>query len=113
MATVEASGVEGMLGLLRRIEVYDANGDESALKDLYLAIWQSDALVSMRPKRTLTVTPEPGISPSFACGDLITVAANIRDAHSGVARVYSYRAEQGTEGNVSLVSVTTSADQET
>jgi len=107
-----SGGVEGMLGLLRRIEVYDANGDENALRDLYYAIWQSDALIHMRPRRLLTVTPDPGISPSFTPGDIITVGAALRDTISGAQRVYSYRAEQDTEGNVQLVSLTTSADQE-
>ena len=108
-----SSSVEGMLGLLRRIEVYDANGDENALRDLYFRIWQSDALINMRPRRLLSVTPEPGISPGFVCGDLITTAAVLGESHSAVQRVYSYRAEQDTEGNIQLTSVTTSADQET
>lgn len=107
-----SSSVEAMLGLLRRIEIYDANGDENALRDLYFRIWQSDALINMRPRRLLTVTPEPGISPSFTCGDTITGGAALRDTISGAQRVYSYRAEQDVEGNVQLVSVTTSADQE-
>lgn len=108
-----SGGVEGLLGLLRRIEVFDANGDENALRDLYFRIWQSDALVNMRPRRLLSVTPEPGISPAFTCGDLITTAAVLGESFSAVQRVYSYRAEQDTEGNVQLTSVTTSADQET
>jgi hypothetical protein len=107
-----SGSVEGMLGLLRRIEVHDSNGDENALRDLYYAIWQSDALIHMRPRRLLSVTPEPGISPSFTCGDLITVGAALGETHSGVERVYSYRAEEDTEGNVQLTRVTTSGDQE-
>lgn len=108
-----SSGVEGLLGLLRRIEVYDSNGDENALRDLYYAIWQSDALINMRPRRLLSVTPDPGISPAFTCGDLISTAAVLGESHAAVQRVYKYRAEQDTEGNVQLTSVTTSADQET
>lgn len=113
-ATIDglSASVEGMLGLLRRIEIHDSNGDENALRDLYYAIWQSDALVHMRPRRLLNVTPEPGIAPSFVCGDIISVAAQLGEAHSGAGRVYSYRCEQDTEGNVELVRVTTSADQE-
>jgi len=107
-----SGSVEGMLGLLRRIEVYDSHGDENALRDLYYAIWQSDALIHMRPRRLLSVTPEPGISPAFTCGDLITIGAELGETHSGVERVYSYRAEQDTEGNVQLTRVTTSGDQE-
>lgn len=108
-----SASVESLLGLLRRIEVYDSNGDENALRDLYFRIWQSDALVHMRPRRLLNVTPEPGISPAFVCGDLITIGAVLGETHAAVQRVYSYRAEQDTEGNVQLTSVTTSADQET
>lgn len=107
-----SAGVEGMLGLLRRIEIHDANGDENALRDLYYAIWQADALVDMRPRRLLEVTPEPGVLPTFVPGDLITVAAELADSHSAVERVYGYRAEQDLEGNVHLVSVKTSGDQE-
>lgn len=105
-------GVEGLLGLLRRVEIYDANGDEAALRDLYFRIWQSDALVNVRPRRLLEITPEPGISPSFLCGDLITIGAELGESHAGVQRVYSYRAEQDPEGNVQLTQVRTSADQE-
>jgi hypothetical protein len=108
-----SAAIEGLISRLRRIEVFDSNGDENALKDLYMHIWQTDALVSFRPRRLLSVTPEPGIAPAFTCGDLISVAAELGESHSGVERVYSYRAEQDTEGNVQLTRVTTSGDQET
>ena len=107
-----STAVEGLISRLRRIDVFDSNGDENALKDLYMHIWQSDALVHFRPRRLLSVTPEPGISPSFTPGDIITVGALLGESHAGVERVYGYRAEQDTEGNVQLTRVTTSADQE-
>lgn len=107
-----SASIESAIMLLRRIEIYDANGDENALRTLYYRIWQSDALINMRPRRLLTVTPEPGISPSFVCGDQITVSAVLGESHSGVQRVYSYQADQDPEGNIQLSSVTTSADQE-
>jgi hypothetical protein len=112
--TIESrsASTETLLMLLRRIQIYDANGDENALRDLYMHIWQSDMLANLGARRLVTVTPTPGVAPSFQCGDLITVAASIRDSVSGPARVYSYRKEQDTEGNVMYASVTTSADQE-
>jgi hypothetical protein len=120
----QSASMEGVTGLMREIQIYDSNPPlpvgaidpeltgESALKDLYLALWQSEMLVRTVPRRLLSFTPEPGISPSFGVGDLITANASLRGTVGGVQRVYRYTVEQDTEGNEMLTNLVTSADGE-
>jgi hypothetical protein len=83
------------------------------LRDLYYALWQSEMLVRTVPRRLLSFTPDPNISPAFGVGDLITANAVIRGTVGGVQRVYRYTVEQDTEGNVMLTNLVTTADGET
>ena len=120
----QSGAIEGVTGLLREVQIFDSNPPlpvgaippgytgESALKDLYLALWQSEMLVRTTPRRLLQVTPEPGVTPSFGVGDFITANANIRGTVGGAQRVYRYTVEQDTEGNEILTSVVTSTDGE-
>jgi hypothetical protein len=119
----QSGAMEGITGLMREIQIYDSNPPlpdgvnppemtgESALRDLYYALWQSEMLVRTVPRRLLSVTPEPGIMPAFGVGDLITTNAVIRGTvPSSVQRVYRYTVEQDTEGNEMITNLVTSAD---
>lgn len=120
----QSAAMEAITGLLREIQIYDSNPPlpvgatdpeqtgENALRDLYFALWQSEMLVRTVPRRLLSMTPEPGISPSFGVGDLITANANLRVSTGGVQRVYAYTVEQDTEGNEMITNLTTTADGE-
>ncbi len=102
-------------GRMRETQVFDATTGpegETALRDLYYALWQSEMLVRTLPRRILTVTPEPGITASFDVGDLITANAVLSGTVGGVQRVYGFTEEQDTEGNVSITQLDTSADGE-
>jgi hypothetical protein len=85
---------------------------ENALRDLYYALWQSEMLVRTVPRRLLSITPEPGIAPSFGVGDIITANAVLRGTVGGAQRVYRYTVEQDPEGNEMLTNLITSADGE-
>lgn len=116
--TIEAQSAAmlAVTGRMRETRVHDSipkeAGGEITLKDLYYALWQSEMLVRTLPRRLLSVTPEPGISPSFGVGDLITANAVIRGTVGGVQRVYRYTVEQDTEGNEMLTNLVTSVDGE-
>jgi len=126
-AVIEAqsASMEGTTGLLREIQIYDANPPlpvganppeivgENALRDLYFAQWQSEMLVRTVPRRLLSVTPEPGVTPTFGVGDIITVNANIRGSVGGAQRVYRYTHAQDVDGNEMITSLITTADGET
>lgn len=58
------------------------------------------------------MTPEPGISPAFNVGDIISANAVIRGTVGGAQRVYSFTVEQDTEGNEMLTQLNTSVDGE-
>jgi hypothetical protein len=111
-----SAAMEATTGLLREIQIHDSvpkeAGGEITLKDLYLALWQSEMLVRTVPRRLLSLTPEPGISPSFGVGDLITANAVLRGTVGGVQRVYRYTVEQDAEGNEMITNLVTSADGE-
>ena len=72
----------------------------------------ASSIIRTVPRRLLSVTPEPGISPSFGVADLITVNANLRGATGGVQRVYAFTVEQDTEGNEMITNLVTSVDGE-
>jgi hypothetical protein len=120
----QSAAIEGVTGLMREIQIYDANPPlpiganppeqtgENALRDLYYALWQSEMLVRTVPRRLLSITPEPGISPTFGVGDLITANAVLRGTVGGVQRVYRFTVEQDPEGNEMLTNLVTSADGE-
>lgn len=116
--TIEAqsASMEAAVGLLRETRVYDSIpkelGGEITLKDLYYALWQSEMLVRTLPRRILQMTPEPGISPAFNVGDIISANAVIRGTVGGAQRVYSFTVEQDTEGNEMLTQLNTSVDGE-
>jgi hypothetical protein len=121
----QSAAIEGITGLLREIQIHDSNPPlpvganppeqtgENALRDLYYALWQSEMLVRTVPRRLLSFTPDPNISPAFGVGDLITANAVLRGTVGGVQRVYRYTVEQDTEGNVMLTNLVTTADGET
>jgi hypothetical protein len=125
-AVIEAqsASMEGVTGLLREIQIYDANPPlpvganppeivgENALRDLYFALWQSEMLVRTVPRRLLQVTPEPGVTPSFGVGDIITANAVIRGTVGGPQRVYRYTHAQDADGNEMITSLVTTADGE-
>ena len=120
----QSGSMEGTTGLLRDIQIFDSNPPlpdgvnppeftgESALKDLYLALWQSEMLVRTVPRRLLSITPDPGVTPSFGVGDLITVNASLRGTIGGVQRVYRYTHGMDTEGNEIITDLVTSTDGE-
>jgi hypothetical protein len=120
----QSAAMDGIIGHSREIQIYDSNPPlpvgsinpewtgESALKDLYMALWQSEMLVRTVPRRLLSLTPEPGVSPSFGVGDLITANAVLRGSVGGVQRVYRYTVEQDTEGNEMITNLVTTADGE-
>jgi hypothetical protein len=112
----QSGAIQGVTGLMREIQIYDAipkeAGGEITLKDLYLALWQSEMLVRTVPRRLLSMTPEPGISPSFGVGDIITANAVLRGSVGGAQRVYRFTVEQDTEGNEMITNLVTSADGE-
>lgn len=120
----QSAAIEGVTGLMREIQIYDSNPPlpvgaippgytgESALKDLYLALWQSEMLVRTTPRRLLQVTPEPGVTPSFGVGDIITANAVIRGTVGGPQRVYRYTHAQDVDGNEMITSLVTTADGE-
>lgn len=120
----QSASIEAVTGLMREVQIYDSNPPlpvgstppeytgESALKDLYLALWQSEMLVRTTPRRLLSMTPEPGVTPTFGVGDLITANAVIGDTVGGVQRVYRYTVEQDTEGNEMITNLVTSTDGE-
>jgi hypothetical protein len=120
----QSAAIEGVTGLMREIQIYDSNPPlpdgvnppeltgESALRDLYYALWQSEMLVRTVPRRLLSITPDPGITPAFGVGDLITANAVLRGTVGGVQRVYRYTVEQDTEGNEMITNLVTTADGE-
>jgi hypothetical protein len=120
----QSAAIEAVTGLMREIQIYDANPPlpiganppeqtgENALRDLYYALWQSEMLVRTVPRRLLSITPEPGISPAFGVGDIITANAVLRGTVGGAQRVYRYTVEQDPEGNEMLTNLITSADGE-
>ena len=113
-ATIEslsASG-EAAWGLLRQIVIYDAQGDEDSLKDLFMHTWQADMLGKLRPRKLLRMTPEPGTVPAAGIGDIVSVNALIRGTSvTGTQRIFERTVEQDTEGN-QTVSFVVSADQD-
>jgi len=120
----QSGSMEGTTGLMREIQIYDSNPPlpvgttppemtrESALRDLYYALWQSEMLVRTVPRRLLSMTPEPGNVPAFSVGDIISANAVLRDTVGGAQRVYRYTLEQDTEGNEMLTNLVTTADGE-
>lgn len=115
--TIEAqsAAMEAAIGLLREVQIYDSTpgtDGETALRDLYYSLWQSEMLIRTIPRRLLSFTPDPGITATFDVGDLITANAVIRGTVGGVQRVYRFTEEQDTEGNVSLTNLVTSTDGE-
>lgn len=111
IAALIAAG-ESAWGLLREVRIYDANGDEDALRSLYYRLWQSEMAVRLTPRKLLTMTPKAGLAPTFGIGDRIAVNAALRGMVSGTQRVYEMRVEQDTEGNQTITQVVTSADQD-
>jgi hypothetical protein len=116
--TIEAQSAAMMAitGRMRETRVFDSipkeAGGEIQLKDLYYALWQSEMLIRTVPRRLLSMVPEPGISPSFEVGDLITANAVLRGTVGGVQRVFRFTVEQDTEGNEMITELVTSADGE-
>ncbi len=121
----QSASMEGTTGLLREVQIYDANPPlpdgvnppeltgESALRDLYYALWQSEMLVRTVPRRLLSLTPDPNTGVgSFQVGDIITANAVLRTSVGGAQRVYRYTVEQDTEGNEMLTNLVTTADGE-
>ena len=121
----QSASMEGTTGLLREVQIFDANPPlpdgvnppeltgESALRDLYYALWQSEMLVRTVPRRLLSVTPDPNTGVgSFQVGDIITANAVLRTSVGGAQRVYRYTVEQDTEGNEMLTNLVTTADGE-
>ena len=120
----QSAAMEGVTGLMREVQIYDSNPPlpdganppeltgESALRDLYYALWQSEMLVRTVPRRLLSVTPEPGVTPTFGVGDLITANAVIRGTVGGVQRVYRYTHRQDVDGNEMITNLITTADGE-
>jgi hypothetical protein len=104
---------EAAWGLLREVRVDDSEGDENDLRDLYERLWQSEMIIRLVPRRLLNVTPEPGILPTFVCGDIIGVAAVLSESLSGAQRVYDMTIDQDPEGNETISQLVVSADQET
>jgi hypothetical protein len=69
-------------------------------------------IIRLVPRRLLTVTPEPGITPSFVVGDIVGVAAVLSESLSGPQRVYEMTIDQDAEGNETISQLVVSADQE-
>lgn len=86
--------------------IFDAQGDSnlSLPRELYLYHWTREAWVRLKPRRMHSITPEPGIVPSFHVGDLITLNAGPRfyGGFSGEQRVMEYTYVWDSNGVVQL-----------
>jgi hypothetical protein len=69
-------------------------------------------IVRTVPRRLLSMTPAPGISPSFGVGDIITANAVLSGSVGGAQRVYRFTVEQDTEGNEMITNLVTTGDQD-
>lgn len=99
-------------GYFQEIRVFDENGDEQSIRNLYEEEWANEAWIRATPRRFVNIRPERGVEPTFGVGDFVWMHAGNRlnGGVSGTLLVYEFEVEINVNGVVAITSIVASDD---
>jgi len=99
-------------GYFQEIRIFDENGDEQSIRNLYEEEWANEAWIRAVPRRFVNVRPERGVEPTFGVGDFVGMSAGSRlnSGVSGTLLVYEFEVEINVNGVVAITQITASDD---
>ncbi len=104
----------GTYGKFMDLHIYDSMENESAVRGLYLNLFELEMLMRCTPREIIDITPVRGLAPDFGLGDIISFNAGgiARGGFSGQMRVYEYTVAEDNDGVFEISKIVASADQE-
>lgn len=99
-------------GYFQEIRVFDENGDEQSIRNLFEEEWANEAWIRATPRRFVNIRPERGVEPTFGVGDFVFMHAGSRlnGGVSGTLQVFEFEVEINVNGVVAITEIVASDD---